>query len=321
MVATQAQNGITNSYELDATGRQRARLQGGGGLEGTETFHYDGPGDTPSWTERGTTWSRDIGGIGGELAAVQESGGTTTLQLTDLHGDVVATASSSPAATKLLATFRFDEFGEPMSGAAGRFGWLGAKGRRTELPSGVIQMGARSYIPQLGRFLTPDAIPGGSANPYDYADQDPINSFDLEGTCSKKKCPQRAAAQHAKSPARGAAGLSGRTTRINVGGVLHAVGNIASRIDPTAGKLTEVAAHVVINHNPAVIGAKALQAAVRNATAYIIEGLSAPLQNAAESCDNAFATTFAQQIKNEGVTLKADRKGAYACIGAWLGAL
>jgi uncharacterized protein RhaS with RHS repeats len=51
----------------------------------------------------------------------------------------------------------------------------------------VIQMGARSYVPALGRFLTPDPIPGGSANAYDYANQDPVNAFDLEGTCSTKK--------------------------------------------------------------------------------------------------------------------------------------
>jgi RHS repeat-associated protein len=190
MVARQEQNGITNSYELDAAGRQRARLQGGGGLEGTEVFHYDGPSDSPAWTERGTTWIRYVTGIGGELAAVQESGGGVTFQLTNLHGDVIAAAEPSATATKLKATYRFDEFGEPMSGTAGRFGWLGGKSRRTELPSGVIQMGARSYIPSLGRFLTPDPVRGGSANAYDYADQDPINGFDLTGECKQKnpKC-------------------------------------------------------------------------------------------------------------------------------------
>jgi RHS repeat-associated protein len=102
-------------------------------------------------------------------------------KLTDLHGDAVASASSSPTATKLLATTSFSEFGEPVSGSSGRIGWLGGKARRTELSSGVVQMGARSYIPQLGRFLTPDPVRGGSANAYDYADQDPVNRFDLGG--------------------------------------------------------------------------------------------------------------------------------------------
>jgi hypothetical protein len=48
-------------------------------------------------------------------------------------------------------------------------------------------MGVRSYVPALGRFLSPDAILAGSANPYDYANQDPVNGFDLEGTCPKTK--------------------------------------------------------------------------------------------------------------------------------------
>jgi RHS repeat-associated protein len=68
---------------------------------------------------------------------------------------------------------------------SGRFGRLGGKSRRTELLSGVIQMGARSYIPSLGRFLTPDPVRGGSANAYDYADQDPVNMFDLGGECPR----------------------------------------------------------------------------------------------------------------------------------------
>jgi RHS repeat-associated protein len=122
-----------------------------------------------------------IVGIGGELAAIQDSANGTALQLTNLHGDVVATASLSQSATGPTGTFEHDEFGVPKKGGAARFGWLGGKQRRTELPSGVIQMGARSYVPTLGRFLTPDPILGGSANAYDYANQDPINLFDLTG--------------------------------------------------------------------------------------------------------------------------------------------
>ncbi|HSS33527.1 MAG TPA: 6-bladed beta-propeller [Solirubrobacterales bacterium] len=237
MLATQTQNGVTNTYELDATGRQRQRVQAGG-IEGVEIFHYDGGSDSPAWTQLGSTWSRNIVGIGGQLSGVQESGSGATLRLTNLHGDVVAKASLSPTETKLLATYRFDEFGNPMAGSAGRFGWLGGPQRRTELASGVIQMGARSYVPALGRFLTPDPIPGGSANAYDYANQDPVNDSDLEGTCSKKhtgdcrKVLNRAVKNARKELARARKAFNKMKLekighmhrRINIGDVIHIPG-------------------------------------------------------------------------------------------------
>jgi len=181
MVATQSQAGVTNSFELDAMLRHRQRLQAGG-LEGTEIFHYAGASDSPAWTERGSTWSRNIAGIGGELAAIKDSGKIALLQLTNLHGDVSATASVSVFSKSLQGTFTYDEFGSQTSGSTGtRFGWLGGKQRRTELPSGVIQMGVRSYFPTLGRFTSVDPVRGGSANSYEYAKQDPVNRFDLSG--------------------------------------------------------------------------------------------------------------------------------------------
>jgi hypothetical protein len=45
-------------------------------------------------------------------------------------------------------------------------------------------MGVRLYVPEIGRFLQPDPVEGGSANAYDYANQDPINQYDLDGQCA-----------------------------------------------------------------------------------------------------------------------------------------
>jgi RHS repeat-associated protein len=187
MVATQSQAGLTNSYQLDAAGRPRQVVQTGT-KTGTEVFHYALASDSTAWTERGGTWTRSIAGIGGELAAIQESAGATSLQLANLHGDIVATASLSPLAKEPLANFEFDEFGTPTKGSAGRYGWLGSKQRRTELPSGIIQMGVRGYVPTIGRFISIDPVSGGSANAYDYANADPVNGLDLTGECSKRKC-------------------------------------------------------------------------------------------------------------------------------------
>jgi hypothetical protein len=40
---------------------------------------------------------------------VQDSATGVSLQLTNLHGDVVATASASPSVDKMTGTFEFDE--------------------------------------------------------------------------------------------------------------------------------------------------------------------------------------------------------------------
>jgi len=181
MVRSLTQGATTRTWTLDPNRRLRVRTDTGGAT-GTRTNHYDSDSDSPAWiAENATAWTRNIGGADGDLAAIQDSASGTTLQLANLHGDVVATASLDPAATGLLSTFDATEFGIPRATPSARYGWLGDKQRETDSLTGVVLMGVRLYVPTLGRFLQVDPVPGGSANDYDYANQDPINTYDLDG--------------------------------------------------------------------------------------------------------------------------------------------
>lgn len=53
----------------------------------------------------------------------------------------------------------------------------------TALALEPIQMGARIYLPTIGRFTSQDPIPGGNANAYTYS-LDPINLSDISGLSS-----------------------------------------------------------------------------------------------------------------------------------------
>jgi RHS repeat-associated protein len=180
-VATQSQNGETLSYELDPSGRT-LETDGTGKKEANTTLHYAGPTDSPAWMENSTgETSRNIPGINGQLVAIQYGTEAPVLQVTNLHGDIVATASVSETATELTSKVDTSEFGVPTTSLPPKYSWLGALEVPSELASGVVNMGARSYVPQIGRFLQPDPVPGGSANAYAYTFGDPVNTSDPSG--------------------------------------------------------------------------------------------------------------------------------------------
>ncbi|HEX5853211.1 MAG TPA: RHS repeat-associated core domain-containing protein [Solirubrobacteraceae bacterium] len=177
--ASLTQNGQTISYKLDPAGRAREAIYTGT-INQTTINHYAAPGDSPAWSITGAVWSRNIPGITG-LAAIQTNGGTPILQLANLHGDIIATAALSETETKLLSTSDTTEYGVPRTASPAKYSWLGSAQRPTELSSGAINMGARTYIPQLGRFAQTDPQPGGSINSYAYTFGDPVNQADPSG--------------------------------------------------------------------------------------------------------------------------------------------
>lgn len=180
-VASQTQNGQTIGFTLDPAGRT-IEDNGTGTKTYATTLHYAGSGNAPAWTSNSSgETSRNITGINGQLAAIQNNSEEPELQLANLHGDIVGKAYLSETATGLASTADTTEFGVPTTSLPSKYSWLGALELPTELPSGVTEMGARSYVPELGRFLQPDPIPGGSANAYTYTFGDPIDTSDPSG--------------------------------------------------------------------------------------------------------------------------------------------
>nr|WP_243847462.1 hypothetical protein [Microbacterium ulmi] len=186
--------GTTVAVKRDAAGRIVSGTSdpAGSAPASTVTYFFDGAGDV-AWGQRtGTTVSRTAALPGG-VTVTATSTTSATWSYPSLQGHALATGPGSSTGSLLLT----DPYGQPLDAATlaigtaaaddtgqvtGNTGWHQAalKVADTAGSTLLIEMGARLYVPNLGRFLQVDPIEGGVDNDYTWP-TDPIGKNDLTG--------------------------------------------------------------------------------------------------------------------------------------------
>ncbi len=199
-------NGVGFYYARDVQGRVVYREKDtinawNWSLTSYYRYGYTGSGDSPDFI-RDASWNiveKHVELPGGVILTIyptQSGNAQKQYSLPNIHEDVLITTNAAGTNTSTgngpTNSFTYDPFGNALSGSTlpsntifGSYGWLGRNQKLIENQVALVpvQMGARIYLPTLGRFTQTDPIEGGTPNKYVYP-TNPIREEDVSGKCA-----------------------------------------------------------------------------------------------------------------------------------------
>ena len=170
---------MTLSY--DGLGRRSDRTD----AVGTETAHYGDLSDRAIIdTDSAGIVASYVNGPSPTAGFLeQRRGAVTEYPVADARGDVTALLDGLGG---ISSQQTYDPWGVQVTGTPQEMGFLGAHQRRTDIMTGLTQMGVREYDSTVGSFASEDPIMGNygfgqSLNRHAYAWDNPLTILDLTG--------------------------------------------------------------------------------------------------------------------------------------------